>query len=316
MKLHGVIDLQVSGERVLREPGFWDRLKQRFGGEPDLGTERVRAALEAAAVVDAVRQALSRLGATNAISLVIDDQVLFQDRDGRADDLGDLFLAFHDSESVFGAGFRLLRLAVEHQEAGLHFVLEVVAQGEHAVDEPAARIIVSGRIRDFEPRPGEDAGAYRARVEPLTRDPKTVELAARQFESFVARVADAMRAAMPEARVEVQSAEAQVEQPSRRAPRKRREELPPTDPRYDPYAAYYGHPLDGMLSVLMWTSLLSWAMPPHVTVVNQQGDAIGTAADAQHGNVAGDDGGGDGGADGDADGGDGGDFGDIGDFEL
>jgi hypothetical protein len=315
MKLHGTIDLHVSGERILRQPGFWDRLRKRFGGEPDLRTDKMRAALEATAVVEATRQALSRLGATNAISLVIDDQVLFQDRDGTPDDLGDLFLAFHDNSSVFGGGFQLLRLAVEHGEAGLHLVLEVVAQSEHPVDEPAARIVVAGRIRDFEPRPREAAEAYRARVEPLTKDRSTIEIAQRQFESFVERVANAMRASMPEARVELRKAEAQVERPSRRPGRGTAPA--PTDPRYDPYANYYAHPFDSMLSIVMWTSLLSWGMGPHVVVVNNQGDPIGTGADAAAGDLGGAEGdvGGDGADAGGGDvGGDAGDYGDFGDF--
>ena len=53
MKLHGTVDLHVSGERILRQPGFLDRLRKRFGGEPDLRTDKNRAALEATAVVDA-----------------------------------------------------------------------------------------------------------------------------------------------------------------------------------------------------------------------------------------------------------------------
>jgi hypothetical protein len=313
MKLHGTVEVHVSGERILREPNLWDRLKKRFGGDPDLRTPRMRAALEATAVVESTRQALSRLGATNAVSLVIDDQVLFQDRDGNPDDLGDLFLSFSEHESVFGAGFGLLRLAVEHREAGLHLVLEIVARTEHEEEEPAARIVIAGRISDFEPRKGEDAEAYRARVEPLTQDPTLIEVSRRQFESFVARVAEAMSAAMPEARVAVGKAEAQVKKPSTRPSREAAPE--PTDPRYDPYDRYYPHPFDGMLSVLMWTSLLSFAMP-NVVVVNQQGDAIGSGQDAaalDQGGGDGGDAGGDGGGDGG--GGDGGGFdGDFGDF--
>src|SRR6185436_8939746 len=122
MRLHGVIELSVPGERVLRAPNLWDKVKRAFGGEPDLATGKVKSALEATAVVEAARAALRRLGASNAVSLVIDDQVLFQDKEGRPGDLGDLFLAFHENAVVFGGGFSLLRLAVEHEEAGLHLV--------------------------------------------------------------------------------------------------------------------------------------------------------------------------------------------------
>jgi hypothetical protein len=123
-----------------------------------------------------VREALSRLGATNAVSLVIDDTVLFQDKDQRPDDLGDLFLAFHEHADVFGKEFRMLRLAVEHDEAGIHYVLEVVARTEHPEQEAAARLVIGGRVKDFEPKPGEDAQAYRERVEPLTRNPGLFEV--------------------------------------------------------------------------------------------------------------------------------------------
>ncbi len=325
MKLHGTIDLFVSGERILRRPNLWDKLKRSLGAGADLDTRQLRSALEATAVVDAANTALRKLGITNAISLVIDDHVIFQDKEGRPDDLGDLFVAFHDSASVFGAGFDLLRLAAEHEEAGLHTVVEVVARTEYPVGEPAGRIVISGRIKDLEPRKGEDADAYRARVEPLTRDPLLLEAHRRQFESFVARVCEAIRSSMPEARTEIRSAEARVEKPSKRP---RRAPAPaPTDPRYDPYAHHYPHPLDGMLTMMMWGSLFSMSMTPDVVVVNEHGDSLGHASDGAGGfddsgepggdvgdvGDGGDPGGGDGGGDGGWDGGDfdGGDFGDF-----
>jgi hypothetical protein len=166
MRLHGVIELQVPGEQVLRKPNTWDKVKRAFGGEPDLRTDKVRTSLEATAIVEAMRAALRRLGASNAVSLVVDEQVLFQDREGRADDLGDLFLAFHDNAPVFGGGFSLLRLAVEHQEAGLHLVIELIARSEHPATEAAARVVIGGRIQEFEPLPGEASPAVRVLREP------------------------------------------------------------------------------------------------------------------------------------------------------
>src|SRR6187200_130062 len=182
MKLLGAVEVYVPGEKVLRRENVWDRVVKWFGGSRDLSTGEIRAALEAAAVVDAVRQAFQRLGITNAVSLVIDDQVLYQDREGKQDDLGDLFLAFHENASVFGKEFTLLRLAIEHEEAGLHTVLEVIARGVHPESEPAARVVISGRVRDFEPRPGEDAEAYRRRVEPLTQNPTLYQAHRAQFD--------------------------------------------------------------------------------------------------------------------------------------
>jgi hypothetical protein len=302
MKLHGVIELTVAGERVLRTPNLWDKVTRAFGGNPDLRTDKVRASLEATAIVEAVRVALGRLGATNAISLVIDDQVLYQDKEGRPDDFGDLFLAFHDNAPVFGGSFRLLRLAAEHEEAGLHLVIEAIARTEHPVDEPAARVVVAGRLKDFEPRPGEDGASYRQRLEPLAGDPMRVTAAQRQFESFVARLGDAMRGSMPEAEVKVLEANALIERPSERPAKP----APPTSRRYDPYAYHYGSPLDPILSMVMWSSFLSMGHHHHGVVVDQDHDPDTGGAD---GETDGDFDGGDDAGGGDFDGGDfGGDF--------
>ena len=305
MKLHGVIELTVAGERVLREPNLWDKVTRAFGGAPDLRTDTVRASLEATAIVEAVRGALGRLGATNAISLVIDDQVLFQDREGRPDDFRDLFLAFHDNAPVFGGSFRLLRLAAEHQEVGLHLVIETIARSEHPVQEPAARVVIAGRVRDFEPRPGEDGESYRVRIEPLAADPARLTASKRQFESFVARLGDALRASMPEAEVKVLEANALVERPSQRPAKP----AAPTSRNYDPYDFHYGSPMGSILTMVMWSSLLSMGHHhPDVVVVDPDQDSGGGDGQGDGDFDGGEDGGGDGGG-GDFDGGDfGGDF--------
>jgi hypothetical protein len=279
MKLHGVIAVHVNGADVLRQPRFWDKVKKTFGGEPDLRTGQKRAQLEAQAVVEAARQALRSIDVTNAISLVIDDHVLFQDRDGKPDDLGDLFLAFHDNDSVFGDSFRLLRLAVEHKEAGLHYVAEVVARTEHPEKEAAARVVVSGRVIDLEARSGETAETYRKRVEPLLQDPKWMEAPRRQFEAFVQKLEVALKTSMPEARVELQRAEVRVEKPSDK-PKKELAQRP-EHPGYDPYNSYYPHPMDGVLSALMWTSIFSYGFGGHnVVVVDADGNDVNDADQA------------------------------------
>jgi hypothetical protein len=270
----------------------------------------VKTSLEAAMVVEATRSALKRVGATNAISLVIDDNVLFQDREGRDDDLGDLYIAFHSNAPVFGRDFSMLRLAVEHVEAGLHLVLEIQARSVHPDDEPAARVVISGRVKAFEPRPGEDADAYRVRVEPLTQNAATYEMHRSQFETFVSRVADAMRGALPEARVEIRAADALVQRPSRvpapvPAP-------PPTSPQYDPHDRYYPNPFGNVLTAMMWGSLFMMALPPHVTIVNERGEELGSP-DEVGPETGRDDDGFDGDSDSDYDGG--GDFDDGGGFD-
>jgi hypothetical protein len=155
-------------------------------------------------------------------------------------------------------------------------VLELIARSVHPDDEPAARLVISGRIRDFEPLPGEGAQEYRGRVEPLTRNAATYEVHRRQFEAFVSRVADALRGALPEARVEIRSAEAIVQQPPRSPTTRPAAPLPPTSPLYDPHERYYPNPLGFALTAMVWSSVFSMAVSPNVVVVNERGDAVGT----------------------------------------
>src|SRR5688500_5716917 len=106
MRLVATIAIHVSGSLIQRQPTLWEKLKQGLGGAIDLTTDQVRVELEATAVVDQVRKGLARLGVTNALALVIDDTVIFQDSDGKTDDLPDLVIALSEHASVFGRGFK------------------------------------------------------------------------------------------------------------------------------------------------------------------------------------------------------------------
>ncbi len=267
MKLFGAIALHVEAEDILRAPRFFEKIKRAFGGKPDLRTGRARSALEATAIVEATRDALRKIGVTNAVSLFIDDTVLFHDREGTPDDLGDLFLAFHDNDSVFGQGFRELRLAVEHREAGLHLVLEIQARPEHKKDAPAARTLISGRIEALTPRPGEDAETYRKRAEPVATDAKALEMFRIQFTALVDRVRDALAHAMPTAKVEVEVAEPRITRPDPKADTAR-DPQSPRDRNYDPYDHYYWSPGWVMADMLMWSAMFSMMSMPHYAVVD------------------------------------------------
>src|SRR4029078_7083396 len=121
-----------------------------------------------------------------------------------------------------------------------HLLCEVRADTQHRRGEPSAFVSVGGRIRDLEPRTGEDADAYRARVEPLAKDAGLLETARLQFQSFVGRLEAALHPARPEATCEERRADAVVVRPTTQPT------APAQDPRspvYDPYAIYYPSPM-------------------------------------------------------------------------
>jgi hypothetical protein len=282
MRLVAQLYATVPSNVVRRDPTFLEKMKRGLGGRVDLETGEVENQLEATAIVDAVRRALGRLGVGNALSLVIDDTVIFQDTDGKADDLPDLVSALADHASLFGKDFRELRFAAEHEEAGLHLVIEARARTRHHRDEPAAVISVGGRLRALEPRSGESAEAYKARVEPLTKDPAPFETARMAFDSFVARLKAAFSAVMPEATLAEREPEARlVKAPERGVAAPERGPLQPTHPGYDPFLVYYPSPMATVLDAMLFASFMNMMMPPPVLIVSPMGAPLGNVSDIQ-----------------------------------
>jgi hypothetical protein len=281
MRLVAQIHVTVRGDVVRRDPSFFERLKRGMGGRVDLDTGELQNQLEATAVVDAVRRALGRMNVDNALSLVVDDAVIFQDAEGKTGDLPDLVLALADHSSVFGQSFRELRFAAEHEEAGLHLVVETRARTRHRRDEPAAVVSVGGRIRALEPQRGESAEAYRTRVDPLTRDATLFDSSRLAFESFVSRLRQALSAAMPDADIVEHRADARlVKQGTRELKAAEGTPLAPMHPAYDPFLVYYPpSPFGLMLDAMIFSSFVHMMMPPPMLVVSPLGVPIGSTTE-------------------------------------
>jgi hypothetical protein len=204
VRLVSRIDVFLPGDVVERAPGFLDRLRAIWA-PVDLGTDRMRDRIEAATFVYELRNALEALGIHNARSLVVDGTTVFHDTRGVDGDLPDLILALSDHVSMFGDRSQELRLSVEHLEAGLHVVLDAIVTSEHGREAPSACLVLVGQPADLDPRPGESAEAYRARMEPLVTDAKLAKTLRLQFGAFVSRVQEALGRAFDETRLEVSS---------------------------------------------------------------------------------------------------------------
>ena len=282
MRLLGTVHVSIAGSLVEREPTRWEKLKRSLGASLDLSTNQMKVELEATAVIDGVKRAISRLGVNNAITLVIDETVIFQDTQGNADDLGDLTVAMAEHASVFGRGFKELRFAAEHVEGNLHLVIETRARTIHKAEEPAAIISVGGRLKALEPRPGESPDDYRARIEPLTKDTVAFETARLQFQTFVTRLEEALSTTMPQARVEEVKAEARLVKASPRDLTKRPDTVrDPAHPAYDPFLMYYPSPMGTLLDVMLISSFMHALHPPHMFITNPAGHSLGSVQDVK-----------------------------------
>ena len=95
------------------------------------------------------RRVLDELGIDNARSLVIDGETVFHDQRGEPGDLPNLILALSEHTAIFGSGGQELWLSVEHEEAGLRLVVEVMVASEHPRGAASARVSVLGEVVEF-----------------------------------------------------------------------------------------------------------------------------------------------------------------------
>lgn len=256
MRFLGNIALTARGEVVRREPGFWERFKQVFSRDKGLDQRDTQALMTTAHLLAGVRHTLEGVGITNAVRLVIDGVVLFEDLVGKKDDVGDLFAAFYENEALYGKAFKALSLTVEHVEGGLVLVIALTASGDRTSDESHIEVVISGRVEALLQDTPDVASLFASPARP--------EAYRLQFERFVNRMHDALAAALPEVAVSAANVSTRLVKPSQ----------PATHRAGDPW--YAVHPVaTGAIDLLVWNAAQSWAWHPDYAVIDDDGTVLG-----------------------------------------
>lgn len=200
LRFHQAFEIAFAPSPAERSSSMWGRVMRAFGGaEPT--SEGARSALEITSLVAELYSALGKLGVHNAISLIVDEQVIFRDNAGKKDDLRDLVAALAARAPKIAAGFRRMTLAVEHDVGGLHAVIEVVGERDDRTGAAVLHVHTGARLRDLSPAPGETTDGYRKKLAPIVGDPVLVEADARAFTAFTERLQTTMQSAFPEGKV-------------------------------------------------------------------------------------------------------------------
>ena len=155
MRLTAQARIYLPGEDVFRKPTFWDNVKGMFGSDVDLRTGETRVTRDVLALTEQIQQGLALAGITNAVSLVVDTDVIYQDIDGVPNDAGLLVAAMRRASSRFSQGFNVLRAVFELEAQGLHSLIEVTVRAVHKKTEPSATVAVGSRILELRPADGE-----------------------------------------------------------------------------------------------------------------------------------------------------------------
>lgn len=258
MRFLGKIALSVNGEVVRREVGFWERFKKVFSRTGEQDRQAAQALMTTAHLLAGVKRVLDGVGITNAVRLVIDGRVLFEDKAGRADDVGELFAAFYENEELYGRAFRELLLVVEHKDGGVATVMTLKARGDGARDEARVDVVVSARI---DLREALEAGTLAARFS----TPVQAEAHRLQFERFLAKVSEALAGAMPEVEVTRPVTATRLVRPGVVGG-------PPSED--DPWTTVHAEQPEAAEAAL-WELAMGWAWHPDYGVIDRQGAVVG-----------------------------------------
>lgn len=207
MRLEATIALFAEDPSALpKDTGRWRRFKRLFDKhEPE--PEAPAVGLDTRLLVHGARLALARLGVSNAVSLEVDGQVLFEDREHQSDDLDALFGSY-DAASARWPVARLLtggddgrakelELVVEHREGATHVEIRLVNHVAASAGAPDAEVSIVGHPVELERVPDEDLKTQRARIDRLMASPGFIETRRLEFESLVERVQLALSEALP-----------------------------------------------------------------------------------------------------------------------
>jgi len=270
MRLTAQARLYLPGEEVFRDPGLFDKLRSFLGGDVDLRTGELAITSSALALTENVRKALGRAGINNAVTLLVDDDVVFQDDAGVDDDADLLVSAMRDASGRFERGFDVIRAVFEHSEAGLSSLLEATVHRVARKEDPNVTFAIGARIEALRPQPGEETEAARERIGKSLADDNFVPTMVAVLADLVARLEKGALEAFPRAIVEADSPEVSVSRPGSAEVRElgqladqRRANLDYDRSRghagvyYDPWRVYYRDPMDTWVNMLMIDAMTS-----------------------------------------------------------
>ena len=313
MRLTAQIRLFVQGEDVFRKPSFWDNVKGMFGSDVDLRTGESKIAQNALGLTETIQQALKIAGITNAVTLVVDDAVIYQDIEDRPDDADLLVQAMRLHSDRF-QNFNVLRAVFEFEGQGLHSLIEVNVRAKAQRNEPHAIVAIGSRIEELRPKDGEDLEVAKDRIGKSLGNAQLVPMYRNVLNALAGKLHSGLQRVFPTARIESDPADVQVVRPSGGDVRDMGQSGDDRDAHlrsqpsygrygsgsgwsygayYDPWNTYYRDPMDTFVSLMVIDALISprhsWGYSPGylgsswssygspVTVVNYNGAPIGNA---------------------------------------
>lgn len=140
-----------------------------------------RETFAAAAILQRLNMTMRAVGVDNIIHLSCDDQVVYDDTEGIADDFRTALIAFARSRRPDEGGrFEVLTLALEHSSELLQYLLEIEVLRTHQTGAPPIEIRVNAVFGELASTGGTISDASRRKLDELTGDQQWYDSAQQQ----------------------------------------------------------------------------------------------------------------------------------------
>lgn len=162
-------------EKTAPSGGFKKLLFNLTGGQ--FGESIEVETFKAINILQQLHGSFRNIGVNNIIRLMHDDIDIYHDKKGEKNDL-DFAMDKYEIEIDYSMSthFKTLLMVLEHEDETFKYLIEITVNRSHKQAEYPIEIIISGMLKEFSMRPGQNKEELRARMENHFRDQESYNM--------------------------------------------------------------------------------------------------------------------------------------------
>lgn len=196
--LESEFHIPLLGREEVRAPSFFERLGTWVGSTPDLRTGSM-ILQDPVQVASSVFLALYTTGLVDALSVSVDNRVVFVDRRGEGGHLARAHALAVRAVQAAGPDFRSLEVAVETEYEGMQVLAHIEILGAWPTGTDPLRVRMAAKVRELFPSLGESARAYDRRIRGFAASYALIEGYRTQLQGLAEHLAESLAQALNDA---------------------------------------------------------------------------------------------------------------------
>ncbi|MCG8306126.1 MAG: hypothetical protein MI975_01965 [Cytophagales bacterium] len=162
-------------EKVSPESGFKKLLFGLTGGQ--FGEKKEIETFKALNILQQIHGSLKSVGVDDIVRLTHDDIDIYYDTKGERNDLNFAMDKYQiEIDDSMSTHFKTLGMVLEHEDDTYKYLIEISINRSHKEHEYPIEMVVSGLLKEFNPRSGETREALKAKMQSLFKDQESYNM--------------------------------------------------------------------------------------------------------------------------------------------